>query len=111
MAHFAQNDWFDKRENKIKYHDICNYTETDLLAWSDMDTTKFLPYKTEQCQLLLSEMHNINNIKDAINWSNTSNLDDHTKKRILNCSWKVYKLSDQVTMIQLEIVKQFNNYV
>ena len=91
----ATEGWFDTKVQKIKHHDLCNFSEGDLLAWADLDTARFIPYTQQKCELLLSSMHNIHNIKDAINWSMHTLHNDETRKRILNCAWKVYNLEDE----------------
>ena len=104
----ATENWYDNRDKKIKYHDVCNYSEIDLLAWSAMDTTKFIPLNNSKCEMLLSRMHNINNIKDAIEWANTTTYDENIRKRILSCAWKVYQLVDEESpKLKNEICIQF----
>ena len=106
----ATNSWYDENEHRTKYHDICNFSEGDLLAWSDLDTTKLIPYGKEKCSMLLSSMHNINSINDALKWASTTLHSDDTKKRILNCAWKVYNLEDIDTKdIVKNIVKNYQN--
>jgi hypothetical protein len=104
----ATEDWFDYKEKKIKYHDICNHSEIDLIAWSHMDTTKFVPSNKQTCESLLASMHGIKDLTDAINWAKKTHLDINTRKRVLNCAWKIYKLQDEnMPDIQKKIIEKY----
>jgi len=105
----ATNQWYDELENKTKYHDICNYTETDLLAWADMDTEKFIPLSKSKCEQLLEHFHNIKGIKDALRWVYQTSHNDITKNRVLNCAWKVYNMTDPDSKVILsQIVDRYH---
>lgn len=101
----ATHKYLNPENNSIKYHDICRYSEGDLLAWSDMDTSSFIPLKPSVCMQLLSQFHNINNIEDAKKWEATTKVSNITKQRVLNCAWKAFNLEEDPETIQLTIDK------
>jgi len=93
----ATNKYLHPGNNSLAYHDICRYSEGDLLAWADMDTSSFIPLKPTVCMQLLAQYHNINSIEDAQKWESQTNVNEVTKKRVLNCAWKAFNLEDPVT--------------
>ena len=39
----ATNKFLNPSTKLIEYHDLCRYSDGDLLAWADMDTSNFIP--------------------------------------------------------------------
>lgn len=104
----ATAGWYNKEEQGIRHHDLCHFSEGDLLAWSEIDTEKFIPTPKDQCMQLLEHMHNIKNIKDAIKWSNQTLHHESMRKRILNCAWRVYNTEDPDSKsVITEIVEKY----
>ena len=105
----ATDKWYDEQNHKTEYHDLCNFSESDLLAWADMDTEKFIPLNKIKCEQLLEHFHNIKGIKDAIRWTQQTNHNDSLKNRILSCAWKVYNLTDPDSkIISSQIVDRYH---
>lgn len=109
----ATNTYIHPGNNSLAYHDICRYSEGDLLAWSDMDTSNFIPLKPVTCMQLLGQFHNIHSIEDAQKWESQTNVNEITIKRVLNCTWKAFNQDEPKTVkaIKDKVVLMIQGYI
>lgn len=93
----ATDTWYNDETKNLMYHDTCNYTNTDLMAWSEIDSSNFIPLTPNNCEALLTHMHNIQSWEDALKWEQNTLSNEVIRKRVLNCAWKAFAPDDKTS--------------
>ena len=115
----ATEKWYDTLDKKIKYHDLCKQTdlnihmmhEPDALHWHDIESSTFSAIHPRECKKILNIYHNLQSFKDLEDWSKKTQLDDITRRRVINCAYDAFRKEekDYVKKLQLEKTDYFAN--
>jgi len=106
------DSWYDPSSKRTLQHDSCNYTHTDLIAWSEIDSSNFIPLKQNECESLLVQMHNIRSWEDALKWEQSTLVNEVTRRRVVNCAWKAFAPDDVTSKeYELSIINKYHNLI
>ena len=109
----ATEKWYDNIDKKIKYHDLCKQTDLnihlmydpDALHWYDINSTIFSAMHPRDCKKVLNLYHNIQSFKDLEEWSIKTQVDEITKRRIINCAYNAFRKDEKDYVKKLQFSK------
>ena len=50
----ATDSWYEPNSKRLLQHDTCNYTHSDLIAWSEIDSSNFIPLISILANILIN---------------------------------------------------------